>query len=193
MAAERYAVEIDGVTIRTCADLFARIEHRADFSFAYGTKPFSAYTECFELPLLCHARATSDSPWRLEGLAEDIYRHLDLGSIGSSFGPRRPADFYRYTDFDLPAPKFGTDGFSIETGDWSYGIYPVAIADFDADGVADVLVWFVDQAKRASYFDVSPVILSRAEAASDIRGLRVIPAVLAGTLETWPDDPMTCN
>ncbi len=193
MAEERYAVDIDGVTIKSCAELFALVDEGADLSLTYGTKSFSDYHECFELPVLCLAQSAHESPWAADRLARDIFERFDLGSIGSSFGPRRPADSYRYSDFDLPPPLFLNDGFEIETKDWFYAIHLVAIADFDGDHVADVLAWFIDHAKHASYFDASPVILSHETMGGDIRGLRIIPNVLDGTLSFWPDDPMTCN
>lgn len=200
MARPRIPLDVDDVTIETCADLFAAIETRADISSASGTRSFADYTgpftdfeACFELPLLCHAQVAEENPWRTEGLAADIYRHLDLRGIGSSFGPPRPAVSFRYTDFAIPAPEFTADGFIIETEDFHYALWLTAIADFDGNGVADVLVTVSDHAKRSNNFDISPIILSRDAIGPGIRGQRVAWAVLEGTLVTWPDDPMTCD
>lgn len=193
MAEARYPIDIDGVTIENCADVFAAMGTNVDLQWASEFRQFVDYNECFELPMLCHARVAEQNLWRVEGLAEEIYQRLDLGSIGSSFGPRRPADSYRYADFELPHPKFSAVGFEIETEGWYYALWLRAVADFDGDGVADVLVTFVDHTKRATYFDVSPVILSRDTLDEGIRGRRVIRSVLNGTWNSWPDDPMTCD
>lgn len=193
MAQPRMRLEDGDLAIESRAELLAAIKNDADLSLVSGFRWFPDYNECFELPLLCHAPAATENPWGTEGLAEQVYRHFDLGTIGSSFGPRRPADSYRYSDFDLPTPEFSANGFMIETDRWYYGLQLIAIADFNGDGVADVLAWFVDHAKRASYFDVSPIILSRDAIGSDIRGQRVFESVLDGTLATWPDDPMSCE
>lgn len=193
MAQPRLSSDVDGVTIENCADLFSAMSTGLDLKAISEFRWFAEFHECFELPVLCHARAVADNHWRAKGLAEQIYWRFDLGSIGSSLWPRRTADSHRYTDFDLPTPEFRADGFMIETEDWYYGIHLRAIADFDGDGVADVLATFVDHAKQATYFDVSPIILNHDATGTVIRGKRVIWEVLEGSLATWPDDPMTCE
>ena len=153
---------------------------------------FSEYHDCFVLPVLCAARPTQTDSWETDRLSLDIYDYLDLRTIRSSLGPRRPADSYRFGNFDLPSPVFGDTGFTIDTEDWHYGIDVLAIADFDADGRTEVLAQFVDIAKTASYFDASPVILRRTKAGGLIEGERLVWSVLNGAFTNWPDDPMTC-
>ena len=147
MALSRVPLDIAGATIETCADLFAAIETKADLPSASETGSFADYEDCFELPLLCHAPVARENPWHIEGLAEEIYWRFDLRGIGASFGPPRPAVSFRYADFALPAPEFTVDGFVIESEDFYYALWPTAIADFDGDGVADVLATVVDHAK----------------------------------------------
>lgn len=193
MVQSRVPLEAGGLDIETCADLFGAIDRGDDLSYVFLTRPFATYSACFELPLLCHSTAAEHNDWIVEGLSEQVYRHLDLGTFGTSLWPRRASDSHRFLDFNLPEPDFSASGFSIETEDWFYGLWFRAIADFDGDGIADVLVEFVDHAKRASYFEISPIILSRDMDDPDIRGRRVVSGVLDDTLTTWPDDPMTCD
>jgi hypothetical protein len=192
LSRRRIALIVDGKQIDSCATLFAAMRNDPGLRSTSEWRSFSAYHECFILPALCAATWPVENSWRIAQLGEAIHASLDLGTIGSSFGPRRQAESYRFGDFDLPAPVFTNAGFTIETEAWQYGVEVLAITDFDGDGNADLLARFIDIAKAASYFDTSPVILRQASPGDPIQGERLIWSVLDGTFANWPDDPLTC-
>jgi len=120
------------------------------------------YIPCVANRLLAKAKSSQKSAFiNFESL---IMENLDLKGFNSSLRPR-----LSNTDNTLKAlgmknnSKDNTE-ILIETTDWKYQWTLLAQGDFNGDGVEDVMLRFLDQAKKSNYFSVQLLVLQSNDA-----------------------------
>ena len=121
------------------------------------------------------ARMANRSHFNTDDLIPDILERLDLRAFPSSLIPALPDGETPFRIADLTKDSDATDGFLVEqTADafnmltkhegkdiWVRELYLLAMADFTADGNADVLAIFVDVNLGGGTFSIiHPVVLT---------------------------------
>jgi hypothetical protein len=96
---------------------------------------------------------------------EDIERfivdHFDLGTIRSSFGPRRGPGQRTFKDLGETSPVIGKGTIEFKSDGWFRGIRILGRGDYNKDGIEDLAVCFVDRALKGSYSSQQPLLLTR--------------------------------
>jgi len=154
------------VEITSCESLIKRAKSKPFHFSGLSPKDLSDLTPCMFWAMLREAEPASRSFFPVDDqLGQTIYTDLDLTTFRSSFGRRVPR-----TDKDNTLAGFYSNEaiisdrtIKIDSDHWCYKLEVSARADFDGDGVEDLLVSFVDDAKEGTYFVIKPLVLSRTE------------------------------
>jgi hypothetical protein len=111
------------------------------------------------LPVVA-ADATPESNWPDRDLARFVFERLDLSSFGNSTGPRRRPGQRFFRELGIHPNKVSDTEAASNGEEWSYSVQILGKADYNKDGVVDVLVCFHDIAQNGgSYFTRNPYVL----------------------------------
>jgi hypothetical protein len=106
------------------------------------------------------ADALSDSNWPERDLARFVFERLDLSSFGNSTGPRRRPGQRFFRELGIHPNAVSDTEAASNDDEWSYSVQILGKADYNKDGVVDVLVCFHDMAQNGgSYFTRNPYVL----------------------------------
>lgn len=138
---------------------------------------------CLSLLALRSAGAPRITHFDHEKLGSQVFNALRLDTLRSSFGPRLDDEHETLADFEFVTTDVQAHAVELSEDDWNYSVQVLAAADFDHDGIEDLLALFYDDARFASYFSLSTLILSRPQAngpifARDVQSLLVVAARL---------------
>ena len=152
----------NGSTVTDCTAYLAARDYSPVEETTANMAVRNEYRICDTLDVLRGSAAPTGVALPLPAYAESLRDRLDLRSFPSSL--RQLADDYP-TAADLPATMTATTSNAsllIESEDWQYRLEVVAVADTDANGREDWLVWLTDEALRGSYRDYRLLIISGA-------------------------------
>lgn len=106
------------------------------------------------------ARNFKTNPWDKKNIAKALFTSLDLSSFPSSFRPKYKGEgAFFLTDFTFEKVKFSETYLSIINKAWFYKFKFIALADFNGDNTADLLVHFIDDSIKGTYFNSRAIIL----------------------------------
>lgn len=160
----------DGTTVRTCTDyLRARRAGAAAAETTEARLAASAYVDCGALDAVrCAKRGATGAP---ASAGEELANRLDLRQVRTSLGPR--LDDRTYTLAMLGAPlQVSETGVNLSTDDWTFALRVVALADVDADGHADWVVWMTDEAHTGTYRDYETLVVFDPDKPGPLRAVK---------------------
>ncbi|MGD1842826.1 MAG: hypothetical protein ACFB0B_18295 [Thermonemataceae bacterium] len=102
-------------------------------------------------------------------LMVQIYKHFDLSTIDTSFGPsitddkKYLSDFYARDEISIHPNRL-----TIEEEDWFYSFDLKARGDFNNDGIEDIKIEMTDQALKGIYLTICEIVLTKLDEASDV-------------------------
>jgi hypothetical protein len=80
-------------------------------------------------------------------LGRFLAEKFDLASFRNSFGPRRSPTQRTFADFQMSPSKAADDLLEFDSADWFYQLRIVGRRDVNGDGIEDLEVCFIDQAR----------------------------------------------
>ena len=168
--------------VTTCTDLLRRVKSGPPLEQIEVDRVFSEYKICLVLGVLEQAQAPRISYFDHQALGSDFLKKLNLATLHSSLYPRAPSpkDGFRFSDFTFSSVKTSSHSLELADEDWNYAVIALAAADFDRDGVEDLVVYFYDDSKSGTYFQLTTLILSRTTPNGWITATEALRA-LAGT------------
>ena len=86
-----------------------------------------------------------------ENLEQFIVNRLDLTTFRNSLGPARSPGMRYFADMGLDPTEISQGRIVFETENWYYCIEVVEQADLNRDGIEDLLITFLDEAKEGTY------------------------------------------
>ena len=129
----------------------------------------SNYLMCAIVALAPGARRGARSYFDEHAIGDAIYRSLDLTTFVSSLSAEADAGRSRLAAMKFKHVDVSAVDVKAETPDWNYDFHTLAMADFDGDGLDDLLVAFTDDAKRGTAFVATTLLLRRTEANAPIQ------------------------
>lgn len=104
------------------------------------------------LSILKKSKNYETNPWAGIDIAKTLYYNLDLSSFRSSFRPKQQGSgFFSPSNFVYNTVEYKPSELKLVSNSWEYTFSLIAIADFNNDKKAELLVLFKDDAKEGSY------------------------------------------
>jgi len=147
--------------VERCTDLIRFTEQ--GFTVAEGINNMqiaSEYQVCFQMNFLKNAVAAKKS-YLPEPYTNLIIEQLDLQTIRSSLKQKMEDKPQTIKDLPFLNPKKKANTVTVDNSEWFYQFNILAKGDFNNDGNEDLLVDFIDQAKKGNYFSHSTYILTK--------------------------------
>lgn len=161
-----------GQVVRDCRDYLDR-RRASDIDEAVNNRIVAQeYLVCDSVALLRDAEPLGASQYRPESYGQALLQRLDLRGFPSSLRPM--IDDSHFT----PAALAGGDvrvelhAVTVETADWSYRFE--VVADIDAGGGHDWLLWFTDVAKNGNYRGYQALVVRNPAATGPLKA-RALP------------------
>lgn len=161
MAAARSPLMMaSGMTVSTCGEYLAvRDGDGQDIAPAPDNRLASLeYVVCDSLSALRRASPVATTAVDA-GMGEALATRLDLRSFRSSWHQRTTDEAYTLQAVADHPLTFGPYTAELDTPDWYYKLEVVAVADVDASGRPDWLIWVVDQSRKGTYLTVAPLLI----------------------------------
>lgn len=95
---------------------------------------------------LLSAEGVQASTWPDRDLAKFIFERLDISSFRNSTGPRRRADQRTFKDLGISPNRVSDVEAASDDKGWLYSVRVLGRADYNKDGVQEVLICFRDVA-----------------------------------------------
>jgi len=157
------SIEKDEVTkkIETCTDLIRFIEQ--GFTITEGVNNMqiaSEYQLCFQLSYLNNAVAAKKS-YLPKPYINLIIEQLDLQTISSSLKQKMDDKPQTIKVLSFLTPEKKNNSVIVDNSEWFFQFNILAKGDFNNDGNEDLLVDFIDQAKKGNYFAHTTYILTK--------------------------------
>jgi hypothetical protein len=151
--------------IHDCATLMEILASpRHDEIFVVGIQEWYYHADCIASALLRRVRPAVRSHFSPISPLRDMVDRFDMLGMRSSFA-RIERSHLNWLEMPQAFQvtrgvfEFEPTEMWLETEEWYYGFVLIAAGDWTKDGLEDIMVQFNDDAKRASYIAVSPLIL----------------------------------
>jgi len=157
------SVEKDDITkkIQTCTNLIRFTEQ--GFTIAEGINNMqvaSEYQLCFQLNYLKNAVAAKKS-YLPEPYTNLIIEQLDLQTLRSSLKQKMEDKPQTINDLTFLIPEKKNNTVTVNNPEWFYQFNILAKGDFNNDGNEDLLIDFIDKAKKGNYFSHSTYLITK--------------------------------
>lgn len=159
MAAPRAPLRVAGATLTSCAEY---LEYDAPIdteAILHNRIALQEYVVCDSLALLQDARPAPDTA---AGAGQALGTRLDFRTFHSSLRQRTSAEAFTLQALAGEPLAIGPHVAELDSDEWYLKLELVAVADIDANGKADWLVWVVDQSKVGSYLAFKPLVVYNA-------------------------------
>lgn len=100
---------------------------------------------------------------------------LDVTTFRSSLGPRRQPGSRHFADLGLKPTKITDSAVELDDAEWFYGITVLERADKNGDGLEDLVIQVVDNAKKGAYRDSQKLLVTRFSETGDLIALAFAP------------------
>ena len=148
------------IEINNCLEYIEQLKYVTDSQNTINKRINSEYQVCLQLKSLKQSVKAKHSFWKEDSLSLFIYKYLDLSSFRSSLRPRWSGkDSFSLENFDFDSVNTGPYTITIETKNWLYIFDILAKGDINHDGYEDLLVSFLDDSKKGTYFSLSTLLL----------------------------------
>jgi len=151
--------EKGALTVNTCPEYLSNISTYNVVETDENMQMLFYYLPCVSAALQKKAKSAEISFFN-DALNDVIINELDLTTFRSSF--RRKLDANNNTfkslgyEFDYANRKV-----TVKRSNWNYEFILLGRGDYNADGVEQLLVLFVDQAKSSSYYASNLLVLNK--------------------------------
>ena len=161
----------DGVTITGCGDLFSYLGEGGSTVALTEQAAWGHYNGCLAVGLLDRLQPFQKARFPSDAIGADIYRHLDLRTMRSSFGPKHDDKHFTLEALANGHIETTRHRIVIENPDWYYELKTLAHGDFNRDHREDLLIFFVDKARGGTYQSSQLLLLTRDEADGPIHSV----------------------
>jgi len=145
------------ITVSSCKTFMKKLGEYQLVETPNNMQLYWDYIPCVASQLLAKAKSSHKSVYHnFETL---ILENLDLNSFKSSLRPRLSNTDKSLKTLGMKNKSQDSVVVLIETTDWKYQWTLLAQGDFNGNGAEDLLVRFLDQAKKSNYFSVQLLVL----------------------------------
>ena len=148
----------DVISVHDCETFFKNLGEFKLVETPNNLKIYWDYIPCIAGQLLDKAKPSQQSAYN-NNFQSVILDNLDLTSFNSSLRPRLSNTNNSFKSLGFKDNSMDNMMVLIETKDWKYQWTLLARGDFTSDGVEDLLVRYLDQAKTSNYFSVQVFVL----------------------------------
>jgi len=148
----------DVISVHSCESLFKKLGEFKLVETPNNLKIFWDYIPCVAGKLLDKAKSSQQSAYN-NNFQAIILEDLDLLSFNSSLRPQLSKTTNTFKTLGFKISNNDNTVVLFETKDWKFQWTLLARGDFNADGIEDLLVRFLDQAKTSNYFSAQLLIL----------------------------------
>jgi len=148
-------------SVKTCRELLELLNDGFSISEEVNNmRVASEYQICTQVESLQHAVAAKIS-YLPKPYTTQITDSLDLQSIRSSFVQKLGDTAQSINSTDFLIPKTKGNSVEIDNNNWFYQFNVLATGDFNNDGKEDLMIEFIEQAKKGNYYSHSTYFLTR--------------------------------
>lgn len=147
-----------GATVSNCGEYLA-LGDGVDIEPSPNNRiPALEYVTCDSLSVLRGALpvAAADISDRM---GEALANRLDMRSFRSSMHQRTTEEAFTLQALTDHPLKIGAHAAELDSSSWYFKLEVVAVADIDASGKPDWLIWVVDQSLEGTYLALEPLII----------------------------------
>lgn len=110
-----------------------------------------------------------------EGVGRLIVDHLEITTFRSSLGPRRTPGMRHFADLGIEPTQVTEQRVEFDSDEWSYTVTVIERADKNGDGLEDLVVKFIDEARQGTYKAESTLLLTRYSESGDLIAIAFEP------------------
>lgn len=159
MAAPRSPMTMaSGATVSNCGEYLALGDGVDSEPSPNNRIPSLEYVTCDSLSVLRGALPVSAADIN-DSMGEALATRLDMRSFRSSMHQRTTDEAFTLQALTDHPLKIGPHAAELDSPVWYFKLEVVGVADIDASGKPDWLIWVVDQSLEGTYLAIEPLII----------------------------------
>jgi len=148
----------DVISVNSCESFIKKTGEFKLVETPHNLKIYWDYIPCVAGQLLDKAKPSQQSAYK-NNFQSLVMENLDLLSFKSSLRPQLSNTVNTFKTLGFKISNNDNTIVLFETKEWKYQWTLLAQGDFNADGIEDLLVRFLDQAKTSNYFAAQVLVL----------------------------------